>query len=33
MNSDSPDFEAVADILGNYDVTARWWAPKLVWSD
>ncbi|WP_417494193.1 TIGR01459 family HAD-type hydrolase [Maricaulis sp.] len=32
LNSDSLDSETVADMLDDYGVQARWWAPKLVWS-
>tara|TARA_R110002096_G_scaffold318212_1_gene512623 strand:+ start:1272 stop:2144 length:873 start_codon:yes stop_codon:yes gene_type:complete len=33
LNSDSLESEAVAGMLSEYGVSARWWAPKLVWSD
>ena len=32
LSSDSLNSETVADMLSEYDVQARWWAPRLVWS-
>jgi ribonucleotide monophosphatase NagD (HAD superfamily) len=32
LNSDSLDSETVAGMLDGYDVHARWWASRLVWS-
>jgi HAD superfamily hydrolase (TIGR01459 family) len=32
LNSDSLDSGTVADMLSEYGVQARWWAPSLVWS-